>query len=48
MDGGGYAKRVTFYVDPDGIVRFIDRNVRTDSAGSDVANRLGELGFPLR
>jgi len=46
--GGMYAKRWTFYVDRDGIVRFVDKNVRTASAGADIAAKLAELGFPKR
>lgn len=43
---GGYAKRWTFYVDKDGVVRAIDTEVETDTAGQDIARKLGELGFP--
>ena len=43
--GGGYAKRWTYYVDKDGIVRAIDTEVDTDTAGADIARKLGELGF---
>ena len=44
----GYAARVSFFIDPDGIVRGIDRNVNPATAGADVARRLDELGFPRR
>jgi peroxiredoxin Q/BCP len=44
--GGAYAKRWTFYVDKDGVVRFVDKNVKTATAGKDIAAKLGELGFP--
>lgn len=46
--GGLYARRWTFYIDPDGRIRYIDKNVRTDSHGQDVARKLGELGYPKR
>lgn len=46
--GGLFAKRWTFYIDPDGIIRYIDKDVRVDTAGRDIATRLGELGFPRR
>ncbi|HXZ85892.1 MAG TPA: peroxiredoxin [Myxococcota bacterium] len=46
--GGMYAKRWTFYVDKDGSVRFVDRAVKTATAGADIAAKLGELGFPKR
>jgi thioredoxin-dependent peroxiredoxin len=46
--GGGYAKRWTYYVDKDGVVRAIDTEVDTDTAGADIARKLGELGFPKK
>jgi peroxiredoxin Q/BCP len=46
--GGLFAKRWTFYVDPGGVIREIDRNVATATAGQDMARKLGELGFPKR
>ena len=41
----GYAKRWTFYIDSDGIIRDIDRNVNTATAGPDLAKNLERLGF---
>jgi peroxiredoxin Q/BCP len=46
--GGLYARRWTFYIDPDGLIRHIDKNVRVESAGQDMAQKLEELGFPRR
>ena len=46
--GGLYARRWTFYIDPNGIIRKIDKEVRTDTAGADVVRNLADLGFPLR
>ena len=46
--GGLFAKRWTFYVDRDGVIREIDKNVATSTAGQDIARQLGELGFPKR
>jgi peroxiredoxin Q/BCP len=46
--GGLFAKRWTFYVDRDGVIREIDKNVSTSTAGQDIAKKLGELGFPAR
>ena len=46
--GAMYAKRWTFYIDPAGAIVAIDKNVRTDSAGPDIAKKLGELGYPKR
>jgi peroxiredoxin Q/BCP len=45
---GGYAKRWTFYVDEEGVVRAIDTEVATDTAGADIAKKLGALGFPKK
>jgi peroxiredoxin Q/BCP len=43
-----YAKRRTFYIDAQGIIRYIDKDVSTETAGQDIAKRLGTLGFPER
>ncbi len=41
----GYAKRWTFYIDSNGIIRDIDRSVNTATAGPDLAKNLERLGF---
>jgi len=46
--GGFFAKRWTFYVDEAGVIRAIDKDVQTESAGQDIARELGELGYPKR
>ena len=46
--GGLFAKRWTFYIDRDGMIRAIDQNVSTATAGQDIVRKLGELGFPKR
>ena len=46
--GGLFAKRWTYYIDRDGVIRAIDKNVSTATAGQDIARKLGELGFPKR
>ena len=46
--GGLYSKRWTFYVDAEGILRFIDKKVRPETAGTDMRARLRELNFPKR
>ena len=46
--GGLYARRWTFYIDRDGVIRAIDKDVDVSSAGQDIARKLGELGFPKR
>jgi peroxiredoxin Q/BCP len=43
-----YTKRWTFYIDANGIVRHIDRDVEAETAGEDIAERLAALGFPGR
>lgn len=45
---GLFAKRWTFYIDRDGVIRAIDKEVATATAGQDIARRLGELGIPAR
>jgi peroxiredoxin Q/BCP len=46
--GGLYARRWTFYIDRDGIIREVDRDVQVESAGQDIARKLAELGFPRK
>jgi thioredoxin-dependent peroxiredoxin len=46
--GGLYAKRWTFYIDRQGVIRDVDTDVKTASAGQDIARKLGLLGFPKR
>jgi len=46
--GGLFAQRWTFYVDRNGVLRAIDQSVETATAGSDIAKKLGELGFPKK
>jgi peroxiredoxin Q/BCP len=46
--GGLYASRWTFYVDAEGRIAAIDRQVATATAGQDLLRRLEELGFPKR
>jgi peroxiredoxin Q/BCP len=44
--GGKYAKRVTFYIDREGLIRFVDKDVDVATAGEGIAERLESLGFP--
>jgi len=44
----GLAKRWTFYVGKDGKILFVDKDVKPDTAGDDVAAKLAELGVPKR
>jgi peroxiredoxin Q/BCP len=46
--GGLYARRWTFYIDREGTIRHVDRDVDVATAGQDIVRRLGELGFPQR
>ena len=41
----GFAKRWTFYVDSDGIIERIDRQVSPATAGPDLAENLKDLGY---
>ena len=43
--GGLYAKRWTFYIDPEGIIRKIDKNVSTLRAGQDIVKQIKALGL---
>ncbi len=45
---GLYAAWQTIYIGADGKILFIDRKVDTDTAGTDVAERLEALAIPLR
>jgi peroxiredoxin Q/BCP len=44
----GFASRWTFYIGPDGKILYIDKSVRTSTAGQDVAAKLAELGVAKR
>ncbi len=39
------ARRVTFYIDQEGIIRAIDTQIQTENAGAEVAETLKELGI---
>jgi peroxiredoxin Q/BCP len=44
----GVAKRWTFYIGKDGKILAIDREVKVDTAGADIAAKLAELGVARR
>jgi peroxiredoxin Q/BCP len=46
--GGFFAKRWTFYIDAGGVIREIDKQVSTSTAGQDIAKKLEALAFPKR
>ena len=48
MPAVGLAKRWTFYIGKDGKILFVDKEVKVDTAGADIAARLAELGVPKR
>ncbi|MBD2662849.1 alkyl hydroperoxide reductase/ Thiol specific antioxidant/ Mal allergen [Richelia sinica FACHB-800] len=41
VDGGGYAKRVTYVISPEGKIAHVDANVNTPTHASDVLKVLG-------
>jgi peroxiredoxin Q/BCP len=41
-----FAKRWTFYIDPEGVIRHVEKGVDPATHGAQVARTLGELGFP--
>ena len=45
---GAFARRWTYIIDKDGIIRHIDQGVKVDSHGKDVAAKLAELGIPKK
>lgn len=44
-ESGNFALRWTFYIDKEGVIRHIDREVTPASAGQDLVRNLQELGF---
>ena len=44
----GLANRWTFYIGKGGKVLFIDKGVKVDTAGADIAAKLAELGVAKR
>ena len=48
MPERGVAKRWTFYIGTDGKILFIDKDVKVDTAGADIATKLAELGVARR
>jgi thioredoxin-dependent peroxiredoxin len=41
VDGGGYAKRITYVIDPNGKITHVDSSVNTTTHASDVLAALG-------
>lgn len=44
----GFPNRWTFYLGPDGKILYVDKDVKTATAGRDIAARLEELGVARR
>jgi len=44
----GFAMRHTFYIDPNGVIVAIDREVKPDTSAEDMASKLAELNTALR
>ena len=38
-------ERWTFYIDKDGVIKKIDKEIKTKEAGTDVAKQIKELGL---
>ncbi len=45
MSARPFANRWTFYIDKDGTIKEIDKTVKPDSAGTDVATKVKDLGL---
>jgi len=43
--GGLYTKRWTFYIDAQGVVQYVDKQVDTETHGQDIVRKLRELGI---
>lgn len=41
VDGGGYAKRVTYIIDGEGKITYVDANVNTSSHAQDILSAVG-------
>lgn len=44
----GFANRWTFFVDSEGVIVKIDKDVNVRTAGDDLAKYMEELGFPKK
>ena len=41
----GFANRWTFYIDKEGVIQKVDKQVKPVSAGADTVTAIGELGW---
>ncbi len=46
LSGNGYAKRWTFYIDTEGVIQKIDKDVNPRTAGADLVKILEALNVP--
>jgi len=46
LSDSGFAKRQTFYIDPQGKLALIDRDVSPQTAGAELVANLEKLGVP--
>jgi len=43
LNARGVANRWTFYVGPDGVIKYVEKQVNVNTAGQDLAAKLAEL-----
>jgi len=43
-----FPHRWTYYIDPDGKILYVDKEVKTKTAGADIASRLEALGVKTK
>lgn len=48
LNDRGMSNRVTFYIGADGKILYVDKSVKTDTHGADIAKKLAELGVPKK
>lgn len=46
LSGMGYANRWTYYIDANGVIQMIDKDVQPRSAGADLVANLKSLNVP--
>lgn len=44
----GVSQRWTFYIGPDGVIKHVDKQVKSAQHGADIAKKLEELGVPKK
>ncbi len=42
VDGGGYAKRVTYIINPEGVITHVDEKVKVDTHAQDILANIGK------